>query len=392
MAPNETAARPVMVLTTTARGCVMKRRSLLLGAPALVAGFSGAVRAEPLVVKFGQSASLTGGQAEYGQDVRKGIVAAFHAANLADTKGPRFELVTLDDGGLKDRCTANVKTLVDSGVTALVGLTSGAAAEACLPIIEEQRVVMLGTASGNMGIRGEKLTMAYHIRSGYDDEYRRMVAYVKEFNMQRVGYVYLKDTSPANQAAMTRALDAVGLKLTTSLALDRNQKGFDAEVSTLLDAKLDCVLFTTNSHPVSAIVTGMSAASYRGFYFSSSFAGNALLNEMAGRGQSIIMSQVVPRPNAVAKVVKQYKADLAALDSAARVGFTSLEGYIAGRVAVEAARLAAKGGVSRARFRDALSDLDVDLGGYRVRFTRSSPQGSRFVDVVALDRRGRIIG
>src|SRR5881296_3711738 len=190
------------------------------------------VRAEGAVIKFGQSASLSGGQAEYGQDVRDGILAAFNAANKGD-KGPRFELVTLDDGGDKDRCKVNVKQLIDSGVTALVGLTSGAAAETCTQLVEEHKIVMLGTASGNMGIREEKLTMAYHVRAGYDDEYKRMISYVKEFNMHRVGYVYLKDTSPANQAVMNAALDAVGLKLTASVPLGRNQKDFDAEVKTL---------------------------------------------------------------------------------------------------------------------------------------------------------------
>lgn len=373
----------------------MKRRDLVLGGSALfAAGLCAPARADSPLVKFGQSASLSGGQADYGKDVRDGVQAAFAAANKADGKGPRFELVTLDDGGDKERCKGNVKKLIDSGVTALVGLTSGAAAEASLSVIEENKIVMLGTASGNMGIRSDKLAMAYHVRSGYDDEYRRMVTYVKEFNMQRVGYVYLKDTSPANQAAMTAALEAVGLKLTVSVPLDRNQKSFDDEVRKLLDSKLDCVLFTTNSHPIVAIVAGMSAGKYSGFYFSSSFAGQALINDMAGKGQSIIMSQVVPRPNAVANgVVKRYQDDLAALGSGAKVGFTSLEGYIAGRVAVEATRLALKGGgVSRARFRDVLSDLSLDLGGYRVRFTPPSPQGSHFVDVVAIDRNGRIIG
>ena len=137
----------------------------------------------------------------------------------------------------------------------------------------------------------------------------------------------------------------------------------------------------------------MSAGKYAGFYFSSSFAGQPLIKDMSGRGQSIIMSQVVPRPNAVATgVVKRFHDDLAALGGKARVGFTSLEGYIAGRVAVEAARAAAKGGGGRAAFKNALAELTLDLGGYRVRFTTQSEQGSRFVDVVAIDRSGRVIG
>jgi ABC-type branched-subunit amino acid transport system substrate-binding protein len=338
---------------------------------------------------------MSGAQASYGKDVRDGIVAAFNAANKADPKAPRFELVTLDDGGDKERCKANVKQLVESGVTALVGLTSGAAAEACMPFIEEQRVVMLGTASGNMGIRDDKWSMAYHVRSGYDDEYRRMLSYVKDFNMRRLGYVYLKDTSAATQAAMAKALKAVGLEMTVSVALDRNAKTFDAEVAKLLAGRLDCVLFTTNAQPVVDVMSGMAIGGYPGFHFSSSFAGQALIDAMANKGRSVIMSQVVPRPSTVsANVVKRFQEDLGALGGA-RMGFTSLEGYIAGRVAIEAAKSgAAKSGnqLSRVKFQEALADLSVDLGGYRVNFGPQKFEGSRFVDVVAIDRTGRIIG
>ena len=373
----------------------MQRRDLVrLGAAAWATSWGTPAPAQAAIVRFGQSASLSGGQATYGKDVRDGVQAAFNAANRNDAKGPRLELVTLDDGGEKDRCKANAAQLIESGVTALIGLTSGAGAEACLPLVENQRVVLLGTASGNMGIRSDKLTMAYHVRPGYDVEYRRLVAYIKSFNMQRIGQVHLKDTSAANQLAMSGALEQAGLKLTLSLPLDRNQKTFDTEVKALLAAKLDCVLFTTNAQPVSSIVAGMAAAGYLGFYFASSFAGQTLIDDMAGKGHSIIMSQVVPRPNAVATgVVKQYRADLAALGTGVRPGFTSLEGYIAGRVAVEAARATARSGaLNRARFRDTLAELNLDLGGYRAHFTPPNPLGSRYVEVVAIDRNGRIIG
>jgi branched-chain amino acid transport system substrate-binding protein len=378
----------------------MKRRNMLLAAPALMAGgLRSAWAKESLgatnVVKFGMSASLSGGQAAYGKDIRDGILAAFNAAakGAADS-APRFELETLDDGGDREKCKANVKSLIGSGVSALVGLTSGAAAEACLPMIEDAQIVLLGTATGNMGIRSDKLTMPYHVRGGYDSEYKQMVRYVKDFGMRRVGYVHLKDTSPANQAAMSAALEAVGVKLALTLPLDRNAKSYVAEADALLDAKLDCVLFTTNAGPVEGIIGRMSAAKYAGTYFSSSFAGQSLISAMAGKGISIILSQVVPRPNATAlTVIKRYREDMAALGGEAKLGYTSLEGYVAGRVAVEAARAALSGGaMSRARFKSALSDLNLDLGGYRVRFAGGSRQGSNLVDIVALDRFGRIIG
>src|SRR6185436_17959733 len=101
-----------------------------------------------------------------------------------------------------------------------------------------------------------------------------------------------------------------------------------------------------------------------------------------------------PRPSALGVgVVGQCKSDLAALGSGAALGVTTLEGYIAGRVAVEAARAAVKaGGATRGRMRDALSSLRTDLGGYRLAYAPDNPHGSQYVEMVVIDRYGRIVG
>lgn len=377
----------------------MKRRDLLLRGCVLGAGFAGlpAIAAVPSshLIRFGQSASLSGAQARYGTDVRDGIAAAFAGANRVDAaKNLRFELVTLDDGGVRDRCVDNVKKLLDDGMSALLGFTSGAAAEACLPFVEKGQIALVGTASGNMGIRSASAANAVHVRAGYDVEYKRMVGYVKEFGFQRVGYVYLKDTSKANLAAMTQALDAVGVKPAVVLGIDRNAKSLQAEAQQLLDAKLDCVLFTTNAAPVLSIVEHLNAGRFPGMIFSSSFAGQDLIDGVAATKRSVVMSLVVPRPTALGVgVVNQCKQDLAALGNGATLGVTTLEGYIAGRVAIEAARNAAKGGAAnRSRIREAFANLRADLGGYRVSYAPDNAQGSQYVEMVVIDRYGRIVG
>ncbi len=378
----------------------MQRRHILLTGPALAAGglaspfLSLSHAAPPSTIRFGQSASLTGGQSAYGRDVRDGIAAAFAAA-ARQPNGPRLELVSLDDGGDKLRCQQNAKALIEGGCAGLIGFTSGAATEASLQVIEDAQIPLVGTASGNMGIRNHKLAMQFHVRAGYDTEFKRMVAYVKDFGMRRVGYVYLKDTTPANLGAMTAALESVGVTLTISVGLDRNAKSFEAESAQLLAAKLDCVLFTTNAAPIVGVVEHLVAGKYGGLYFSSSFAGQALIDAMAQKGQSVIMTQVVPRPNAMGlSLINRCKQDLLALGTGARLGFTAIEGYVAGLVAVEAARNGATRGasLSKARFREALAGLRTDLGGYKVDFATGSTQGSNYVEVVAVDRHGRIIG
>ena len=377
----------------------MRRRDFsiaaLMGAGAWTLGAPAARAAgAPRVLRFGQSASLTGGQAVYGRDVRHGIAAAFAAANAnAASTGLQFELATLDDGGARSRCMQNVLQLSSQAETlAIIGLTSGAGAEACLPVVEDAQIAMLGTASGNMGIRSAQASGAYHVRAGYDAEYLRMIGYVKDFGLSKVAVVTLNDTSKANLQAMNEALGGLGVKPTLSLTIDRNATSFEGVAEELLKARPDCVLFTANASPIAKIIDHMHRAKFPGLFYATSFAGQDLVDTLTAKRQSCVMSMVVPRPTAMGvSVVSQCQRDLAAVPGA-RMGMTTLEGYIAGRTAVQAAMAAHKSGqASRARVREVLAGLRADLGGYRVEFV-GTPHGSRYVDLIAIDRFGRLVG
>jgi branched-chain amino acid transport system substrate-binding protein len=365
----------------------------LTGLTGLGLAGAAAAAADAKTLKFGQSASLSGGQASYGKDVRDGIAAAFAAANAnAAATGVRFELQTLDDGGVRSRCLQNVLNLAESGAAAIVGLTSGAGAEACLPVIEDAQIALLGTASGNMGIRSAAAGNAFHVRAGYDAEYLRMVGYAKDFGLTKVAVVTLADTSAANLQAMTKALGMLNVEPKLSLTIDRNASSFEAPANELLAARPDCVLFTANAAPIAKIIDHLHRAKFPGLFYATSFAGQDLVDTLTARRQSCVMSMVVPRPTAMGvSVVSQCQRDLA-LVPGARMGMTTLEGYIAGRTAVQAALAAHKSGsTSRGRIREALAGLRADLGGYRVEFA-GTPHGSRYVDLIAVDRYGRLVG
>lgn len=372
----------------------MKRREFVLGglAGGMAAGLPGWASAQAGVIKFGQSAAMTGGDAEHARDIRAGIVAAFESASKAG--GPRFELITLDDAGSAERCVQNVNTLLGSNVTALIGLTSAAGAEASMAAIEQQQMPLVGPASGTMGLRHEKVHSAYHVRAGYDLEFKRMVAYARERALLRVGLVHQQGTSPSNLSAMTGALSAAGIAPREVIAVERSAASFQAAATQLLAANLDCVLFVAEAAPVAAIVEQMNAAKYRGLFYASSMAGQDLIDTLSARGHSAILSVVVPRPSSLGlPVVSRCQQDLTALRSDARVNVASLEGYISGRIAVEAARNAMKvAGIGKRSMKDALSNLRADLGGYTVQFTPGSTQGSKYVELVALDRYGRMVG
>ena len=372
----------------------MNRRNLIVGgvAGALSAGFAGRVLAQTNVIKFGQSAAMTGLGSEHARDVRAGIVAAFEAASK--TGGTRFELITLDDAGSPERCVQNVGTLLGSNVAALVGLTSGAGTEAAMGAIEQQQMALVGPASGTMGLRNEKVHSAFHVRAGHDLEFKRMVTYAHERALLRVGLVHQVGITPANLGAMTGALANAGIAPREVIAVDQNPASFQAAATKLAGASLDCVLFVTNAAPVAAIIDQMHAARYKGLFYASSMAGQDLIETLTSRGQSAILSVVVPRPSAMGlPVVSRCQQDLTAMKSDDKVNVATLEGYISGRIAVEATRNAMRGaGANKRGIKDALSNLRADLGGYTVQFTPGSTQGSKYVELVALDRYGRMVG
>lgn len=381
----------------------MKRRNLVLAGPAwLSAGLLGGTSARAAqaanVIKFGQSASLSGSLAGHGRDIRDGMLAAFAAASNADAaKGLRYELVALDDAGLKERCAKNVAALLDGGVSALVGLTSDAGAEACLPLLNASQTALLGTASGDMGLRSSAAGAAFHVRAGYDLEYKRIASYIQAFGMRRVAVVYQQDTSKANLDAMTQALVPLAITPVESIAIDPNAASYAAVGKRLLAASADLVLFATQAGPIAALIDQLQRAQYPGLFYASSCAGQELIDLLAANRQSCIMSLVVPRPNSGAlSLMSRYRQDLAALGGELKTGMDSLEGYIIGRIAIEAARNALKlsGGehLSRSRLKEAIAGLRTDLGGYKVAFAPGVTQGSQFVDLISIDRYGHLVG
>jgi ABC-type branched-subunit amino acid transport system substrate-binding protein len=349
-------------------------------------------RADTRVVRFGQSASLSGGQAAYGQDMRSGIAAAFAAAN-AQNNGVRFELNCLDDGGLRANCMKNVLSLAESDAISLIGLTSGVGAEASLPVIEDSRIALLGTASGNLGLRAGNVKNVFNVRVGHDAEYRRMIGYAKDFGLKGVGIVYMADAAASNLNSLKQSLADVGMTPKVIVAIDRNATNFEAAAHELLINRPDCVMFTTNAEPIAKIIELMAAAKYPGLFYASSYSGQTLIDKLVARQQGCVMSLVVPRPSSLGTpVVNQCQRDLALLNNGARVGVTTLEGYIVGRIAVEATHSAINSGrLSRARFGEVLTGLRTDLGGFRVDYGGGA-QGSKFVDLMAVDRYGRLVG
>jgi branched-chain amino acid transport system substrate-binding protein len=108
-----------------------------------------------------------------------------------------------------------------------------------------------------------------------------------------------------------------------------------------------------------------------------SFVGSEpLAEELRGDGEGVVVTQVVPLPNDVKiPLVDRYQRALKSVNPSAKPGFISLEGYIAGRLVVEALKHLDKF-VTRAGLLTTISDVGVfDLDGVRLSYGPGDNQG-----------------
>jgi len=367
---------------------LMKRLLLLL-----VAALSlSASAAEQKPILIGQSAGLSGGQAQYSHDVRSGIQAALAAANASGgIRGRPLQLVALDDSGKKDAVLANTKTLVEQHkVVSLIGYTSGAGVEATLPYLETAGVPLIGPATGNMGIRSELHKALFQVRAGYSDEMRKMVSHLATMGLKRFAVAYLGDVGPANPQSMLNAIKANGAEAVAAVALNRNADDFTRDAEQLLKGEPEVVLFISNAKPIGKLVQAMRAKGYGGQFAIASFAGVSLIQDLQKTAHGLILSQVLPPPTSKhLKFIAAYQADMAAYEPKAELNYTSLEGYLAARVLIEGLKRSPADSPSKVIA--ALESLQrLDLGGYEISFSSTSHDGSRYVNTGVVDRNGSL--
>jgi branched-chain amino acid transport system substrate-binding protein len=159
-------------------------------------------------ILIGQSAPLTGGNAELGNDIRNGALAYFRKVNEAGgVHGRSIELASLDDANQVPRADANTKKLVEEhGVFALFGYASATLSRPALPTVEKHRVPFLAPFTGADPMRVLN-RYVYNMRASYADELEQIVDHFAPLGVKRFAIVHYDDVvGRENFAAVDRAL------------------------------------------------------------------------------------------------------------------------------------------------------------------------------------------
>ena len=345
----------------------------------------------PTTVQIGQSAPLTGSNAELGNDIRNGAAAYFRKVNEAGgVHGRKLELVSLDDGNQVPRAEANSRQLIEEKpVFALFGYASATLSRPALPTVEKHRVPFLSPFTGADPMRVFH-KQVYNMRGSYAEELEKIVDHFAPLGVKRFSIVYYDDVvGRENLTAVERALKKRNLAVVSVAAWkDRAKPDIEGGLKEVMKGQPDVVILTTLYKATADFFRAAQKAGFNALMASNSFPGaSPLAKELGPQGAGLIVATVVPPPTKRSQpIVQEYQAAIEKQLGKKEFSFTSLEGYIAAKVTAEAMRRAGAA-LTRESFQKALDGMKgYDAGGYVVNFSPTDHNGSSFVELTVLGR------
>ena len=369
--------------------------ALLSGLGALAA--IGLKAAEPPddTILFGQSAAFSGPAQELGKDMRIGIQAAFAEANgRGGIHGRQLELISLDDAYEPEAAIVNTRKLIEeNGVFALIGAVGTPTSRSATPVAAAAGVPYIAPFTGAAFLREPTWRNVINLRASYDQETETMVARLTEdLGIERIAVMYQDDSfGQAGYRGAKKALERRGMEPAAVGVYPRNTTAVKTALLDLWPADPGAVILIGAYHPVATFITWARHMNWNPLFITISFVGsNALARELGPAGTGVFVTQVVPFPDdETLPVVVAYRRALAAYDEEVIPGFVSLEGYLAGRLAISALERCGPE-ITRTRFLESFRSADtIDLGGFELRYGEDHQQGSGAVFLTAIGSDGK---
>ncbi len=342
----------------------------------------------PLVL--GQSCVLSGPAKNLGIEMRAGLLAAFSQANdKGGIHGREIVLLSRDDGYEPDRAVRNTRSLIyDDQVFALIGAVGTPTSKVVASIVKESRVPFFAPFTGAEFLRTPFNKYVINVRASYFQEMERLAAYlVDKKNIKRVACFYQNDSYGfAGLQGIERALARREMVLVSKGSYERNTVAVMGAMRDIYKAEPDAVILV-GAYSACAEFIKLSRNKIGGdvVFCNISFVGTDSLREaLGGYGKDVVVSQVVPSPHDTdIALIKEYKEAMEKYQHDAPIGFTSLEGFIAGKLFTRIA-LTVEGELTREKFILTMEQVGkFNLGGLELEFSSTDHQG---LDTIYLTR------
>lgn len=334
----------------------------------------------PVVV--GQSCALSGPAQNLGIEMRSGLLAAFSAMNdEGGINGREIILLSRDDGYEPDKAIRNTKKLIyDDQVFALIGAVGTPTSEAVAPIVSESKLPFFGPFTGAEFLRKPFNRYVINVRASYFQEMEKLASYlIDRKRFKKISCFYQNDSYGfSGLRGIQEALARRGMTLVSTGSYERNTVAVMGALRDIYQAEPEAVVLV-GAYTACAEFIKLSHNKVGGntLFCNISFVGTESLRDALGAyGEDVVVSQVVPYPHDMdIRLIREFHAAMLKYQHDALISFTSLEGYIVGRLFAEIGR-AVQGELTRESFIFAMEkQRTFNLGGVTLEFGPDDHQG-----------------
>lgn len=344
-----------------------------------------------------QIGPITGPVAAIGKPFGEGARLAFEAVNArGGIAGTKIKLVVMDDAYKPEETAKLAATLPAERPVALIGAVGVPNVLALFPMLDQLDVPLLGPVAGATSLRETKNKNVFHIRPTVRTEVRAMVNHLMTVGITRIAVVYQDD--PFGKDGLTGAMQRLEegqLKPALVAGYERNTTKVEAAVAAVVAGQPQAVVFVGQTPPAAAMIKGLRDQGNNALVVTVASVNPLVLVKLLppGMARGIGVAQVVPNPlEAKHGVAREYQSMIQKFGSQDMVPtHIGLEGYIAGKLLVEALRRAGND-PKKGALRRVLEDFnELDLGGFTLKFSAVNRSGSNFVELGVINGQGKLV-
>jgi branched-chain amino acid transport system substrate-binding protein len=297
----------------------------------------------PAEIVLGMSTVLTGSAGALGKDMQRGVLVGLDRANrTGHLKSGRLRLIALDDGYLPARAAFNVRQLIEKDdVLAIIGNVGSPTAIVTAPLANEEKTLLFAPFAGGPSLRNDPPDRyVINFRASYEEETQAIIdALIDIAGLKPEEIAFFTQNDNSAFVMGISALQRRGLKdpgTILHVGYERNTLAVEGAVADLLTAGSQprAVVMYGAYAPCARFIKLCREANLNPLFLNVSFVGSRSLVDALGETDAhVIVTQVVPSPaDDGIPLVREYQADLGALDPSAIAGFGDLEGYTATRI------------------------------------------------------------
>jgi len=343
-------------------------------------------------IKIGMSGALSGSIKEFGKGMVDGIRAYFAKVNASGgINGRPVQFILLDDGYDPERAAANVHQLIDKDhVLALLGDTGTPTNLVTLPIIDKDKVIFFAPYSSSELLRKTPPDRyVFNLRASNYEEVSSLIKGILSTGIKPDDLAIFAQNDAFGETVYKntmQTLKEIGYLHPESLPYGRYERNTNNVAGALGSIMRDS---RVNKRPFKVIITAgvdnsnlqfikLTKESFPKTIFLMISTGLPIpLTEEAKevlKDTTFVLNEVVPYVNSPLPAVKEYREDLKKYIPEAKLGFSSLEGYLVAKLFVMGLKKAAdENKLNREGLVEVFESLhDVDLGiGVKISFDKN---------------------